>query len=64
MEMQKKIKNTNKLSGNRKNIINGFLEFQNEIINEKNQDLANLANELERIDDIVYGDNWTISKFK
>ena len=64
MEMQKIVKNDDGLSGKEKKIINSFLEFQNEIINEKNQDLANLANELERIDDIVYGDNWTIAKFK
>ena len=64
MEMQKIVKNDDRLSGNQKKIINGFLEFQNEIINEKNQDLSNIANELERIDRIVYGDNWTISKFK
>ena len=64
MEIQKRIKNTNKLSGNKKNIINGFLEFQNEIINETNQNITKLANELDRIHYIVYGNNWSISKLK
>jgi hypothetical protein len=64
MEMEKQIKFNGKLPITKKNIINGFLEFQNEIINEKNQEITNLANELERIDSIVYGDNWSISQFK
>ena len=64
MEMEKQIKYNDKLPITKKNIINGFLEFHNEIINEKNQEIVKLANELESIDSIVYGDNWSISQFK
>ncbi len=64
MEIQKQMKNKEKLSENDRGIINVFLEFQNEIINEHNQNISRIANELENIDNIVYGDNWSIIKFK
>ena len=64
MKIQKQIKNTDKLAITKKNHINGFLEFQNEIINENNQNITRLANELEKIDGIVYGNNWSIINLK
>jgi hypothetical protein len=64
MKIQKQIKNRDKLAITKKNHINGFLEFQNEIINENNQNITRLANELEKIDGIVYGNNWSIIDLK
>ena len=64
MQIQKQMKNKEKLSENDRGIINVFLEFQNEIVNEHNKNIDRIANELEKIDNIVYGDNWSIIKFK
>ena len=63
LEIQKEIKNKKNISENDKNIIiNDFLLFQNEIINENNQNINKIANELENIDIIIYGDDWSIAK--
>ena len=64
MEIQKIIKNKGNLSEYDQNIINGFLGFYNDAVNENNQNLNKVASDLEKIDSITYGDNWSIINFK
>lgn len=64
MEIQKKIKNKGNLTEYDQNIINGFLGFYNDAVNENNQNLNKVASDLEKIDSITYGDNWSIINFK
>ena len=64
MEIQKIIKNKGNLSEYDQNIINGFLGFYNDAVNENNQDLNKVVNDLDKIDSITYGDNWSVINFK
>ena len=64
MEIQKIIKNKGNLSEYDQNIINGFLGFYNDDVNENNQDLNKVVNDLDKIDSITYGDNWSVINFK
>ena len=64
MEIQKKIKNKGNLTEYDQNIINGFLGFYNDAVNENSQSLNKVANDLEKIDSITYGDNWSVINFK
>jgi len=64
MDIQKKIKNKGNLNEYDQNIINGFLGFYNDAVNENNQNLNKIVNDLEKIDSIAYGDNWSVINFK
>lgn len=64
MEIQKKIKNKGNLTEYDQNIINGFLGFYYDAVNENNQNLNKIANDFEKIDNITYGDNWSVINFK
>lgn len=64
LEIQKLMKNKGNLTEYDQNIINGFLGFQNDGVNENNQNISRIVNDLEKIDSITYGDNWSIVNFK
>ena len=64
MEIQKLIRNKGNLTEYDQNIINGFLGFYYDAVNENNQILNKVAKDLEKIDNITYGDNWSVINIK
>ena len=49
---------------NEGSIVKSLLTDQQNIINEKKQDINKIAKELDRIQNITYGDNFSLIEFK
>ena len=61
-ELEKEAKNKNIF--NEGSIVKSLLTDQQNIINEKKQDINKIAKELDRIQNITYGDNFSLIEFK